>query len=358
MAFFKEVVSYSSTGARAPGSDRKEPGMHGTQQTQLIGQHPLIEKVQRLIRRVAVTDATVLILGESGTGKELAARSVHAVSRRADRPFIPVNCGAIPADLLESEMFGHEKGSFTGAIGSRAGMFQLANGGTIFLDEISEMSPVLQVKLLRVLQDREVRPVGADRSFKVDVRVIAATNKDLALQVERGLFREDLFYRLEVIPITLPPLRERRSDVPLLVKHFLDRHNQKRSDLQVNITEEAMVHLWEYDWPGNVRELENLLERLVILSEDGVVRIENLPPNIRSFISEKKIPRPVMTDEGLDLTNAVEEFENRLIEEALRRTKGNKQAAARLLGLKRTTLVAKLRRRRNGVPATGGATAA
>jgi transcriptional regulator with PAS, ATPase and Fis domain len=255
-------------------------------------------------------------------------------------------------------MFGHEKGSFTGAVGARAGMFQLANGGTIFLDEISEMSPVLQVKLLRVLQDREVRPVGADRAFKVDVRVIAATNKDLAMQVERGLFREDLFYRLEVIPITLPPLRERRSDIPLLVKHFLDRHNQKRSDLQVTITEEAMVHLWEYDWPGNVRELENLLERLVILSEDGVVRIENLPPSIRSFISEKKIPRPVMTEEGLDLTNAVEEFENRLIEEALRRTKGNKQAAARLLGLKRTTLVAKLRRRRNGVAATGGATAA
>jgi transcriptional regulator with PAS, ATPase and Fis domain len=358
MAFFKEVVSYSSTGPRAQGGDRKEPGMQGVQQTQLIGQHPLIDKVQRLIRRVAITDATVLILGESGTGKELGARSVHAASRRADKPFIPVNCGAIPADLLESEMFGHERGSFTGAIGSRAGMFQLANGGTIFLDEISEMSPVLQVKLLRVLQDREVRPVGADRSFKVDVRVIAATNKDLALQVERGLFREDLFYRLEVIPITLPPLRERRSDVPILVKHFLDRHNQKRSDLQVTITEEAMVHLWEYDWPGNVRELENLLERLVILSEDGIVRIENLPPNIRSFISEKKIPRPVMTDEGLDLTNAVEEFENRLIEEALRRTKGNKQAAARLLGLKRTTLVAKLRRRRNGVPATGGATAA
>jgi transcriptional regulator with PAS, ATPase and Fis domain len=358
MAFFKEVVSYSSPVPRVTGSERKENGMQTTAQTQLIGQHPLVERVQRLIRRVAVTDATVLILGESGTGKELAARSVHAASRRADRPFIPVNCGAIPADLLESEMFGHEKGSFTGAIGTRAGMFQLANGGTIFLDEISEMSPVLQVKLLRVLQDREVRPVGSDRAFKVDVRVIAATNKDLAMQVERGLFREDLFYRLEVIPITLPPLRERRSDVPLLVKHFLDRHNQKRSDLQVSITEEAMVHLWEYDWPGNVRELENLLERLVILSEDGLVRVENLPPNIRSFISEKKIPRPVMTEEGLDLTNAVEEFENRLIEEALRRTKGNKQAAARLLGLKRTTLVAKLRRRRNGVPAAGGATAA
>ncbi|HZR84468.1 MAG TPA: sigma 54-interacting transcriptional regulator [Candidatus Binatia bacterium] len=324
---------------------------------QLIGQHPLIQRIHDLLRRVGPTDATVLILGESGTGKEVAARSLHAASQRRDRPFIPVNCGAIPADLLESEMFGHEKGAFTGAVGSRAGMFQLANGGSIFLDEISEMSPVLQVKLLRVLQDKEIRPVGSDRASRVDVRVVAATNKDLAAQVERGLFREDLFYRLEVIPIALPPLRERRSDIPLLVRHFLDRHNAKRSGMKVTITEEAMVHLWEYDWPGNVRELENLIERLVILSEDGVVRTENLPSNIRSFISEKKIPRPVMTDEGLDLTNAVEEFENRLIEEALRRTKGNKQAAARLLGLKRTTLVAKLRRRRGGIAAADGAEA-
>ena len=307
-------------------------------------------RVDGLIKRVAGTDATCLILGESGTGKELAARSIHNQSQRAERTFIPVNCGAIPADLLESEMFGHEKGSFTGAVGARAGMFQLANGGTIFLDEIAEMDPLLQVKLLRVLQDREVRAVGSDRATKVDVRVVAATNKDLSLQVERGLFREDLYYRLEVVPIQLPPLRERRSDIPILVRHFLDRHNQKRSDSQVTISEEAMVHLWEYDWPGNVRELENLVERVVILSDDGMVRTENLPGNIRSFISEKKIPKPVMTDEGLDLTNAVEEFENRLIDEALRRTKGNKQAAARLLGLKRTTLVAKLRRRRS--PAT------
>jgi transcriptional regulator with PAS, ATPase and Fis domain len=337
--------------------ERPEDAMQANGAVQLIGQHPLIQRIHALINRVGPTDATILILGESGTGKELAARSVHAASRRAEKPFIPVNCGAIPSELLESEMFGHEKGSFTGAIGSRAGMFQLANGGTIFLDEISEMSPVLQVKLLRVLQDREVRPVGADRSLRVDVRVIAATNKDLAAQVERGLFREDLFYRLEVIPIALPPLRERRSDIPLLVRHFLDRHNLKRPGMKCTITEEGMVHLWEYDWPGNVRELENLLERLVILSEDGIIRTENLPPSVRSFISEKKIPRPAMTDDGLDLTNAVEEFENRLIEEALRRTKGNKQAAARLLGLKRTTLVAKLRRRKGGLAAASGMTA-
>lgn len=341
--------------AHAPSS-RKDTSMQANGSTQLIGDHPLVQRIRGLIRRVAVTDATCLILGESGTGKELAAREVHAHSPRVEKPFIPVNCGAIPADLLESEMFGHERGSFTGAVGTRAGMFQLANGGTIFLDEISEMSPVLQVKLLRVLQDREVRPVGADRASTVDVRVVAATNKDLSMQVERGLFREDLYYRLEVIPINLPPLRERRSDIPLLVRHFLERHNQKRPDVEVTITEEAMVHLWEYDWPGNVRELENLLERLVILSEDGVIRVDNLPANVRSFISEKKIPKPVMSEEGLDLTNAVEEFENRLIDEALRRTKGNKQAAARLLGLKRTTLVAKLRRRRGGPVVADGMT--
>jgi transcriptional regulator with PAS, ATPase and Fis domain len=245
-------------------------------------------------------------------------------------------------------MFGHERGAFTGAIGQRAGMFQLANGGTIFLDEVGEMSGTLQVKLLRVLQDREIRPVGADRVTKVDVRVIAASNKELAVEVEEGNFREDLFYRLQVIPIIMPPLRERRSDVPLLVHHFLEKHNRKRLGHPAEISEEAMVHLWEYDWPGNVRELENLLERLVILSEEGRIEVEHLPPGIRSFISEKKIPRPTLGEEGLDLNSAVEEFENRLIEEALRRTKGNKQAAARLLGLKRTTLVAKLRRRKGG----------
>jgi transcriptional regulator with PAS, ATPase and Fis domain len=314
----------------------------------LIGEHPLVQKIVQLTRRVAVTDATILIMGESGTGKELVARAVHSLSPRADRPFIPVNCGAIPAELLESEMFGHERGAFTGAIGQRAGMFQLANGGTIFLDEVGEMSPTLQVKLLRVLQDREIRPVGADRVIKVDVRVIAASNKDLAAEVEAGNFREDLFYRLQVIPIVMPPLRERRSDIPLLVTHFLEKHNRKRPGRPAHITEEAMVHLWEYDWPGNVRELENLLERLVILSEEGQIEVDHLPPSIRSFISEKKIPRPALGEEGLDLNTAVEEFENRLIEEALRRTKGNKQAAARLLGLKRTTLVAKLRRRKGG----------
>jgi transcriptional regulator with PAS, ATPase and Fis domain len=309
------------------------------------GAHPVMEKILSIAERVASTDSTVLLTGESGTGKELIARFVHAHSRRVHNPFIAVNCGAIPSELLESEMFGHKRGAFTGAVGSRMGMFQLANGGTIFLDEIGEMTGQLQVKLLRVLQEKEMRPVGADRTVKVDVRVIAASNRDLATEVEKGRFREDLFYRLQVIPIQLPPLRERRSDIPILVQHFLDKYNAKQPGTPCRIADDAMVHLWEYDWPGNVREVENLIERLVILSDDGVIRVDSLPPNIRSFISEKKIPRPTLTEEGIDLNQAVEEFEYRLIDEALRRTKGNKQAAARLLGLKRTTLVAKLRRK-------------
>jgi len=315
------------------------------------GTHPVMEKILAISRKVASTDSTVLIQGESGTGKEMVARFIHACSRRASHPFIAVNCGAIPAELLESEMFGHERGAFTGAVGARMGMFQLANGGSIFLDEVGEMSPPLQVKLLRVLQEREIRPVGADRAVRVDVRVIAATNKELTVEVEKGRFREDLYYRLQVIPITMPPLRERRSDIPLLVAHFLEKHNAKRPTQPARISDEAMVYLWEYDWPGNVRELENLVERMVVLSEDGKVGVENLPPNIRSFISDKKIPRPQLTEEGIDLNAAVEEFEYRLIDEALRRTKGNKQAAARLLGLKRTTLVAKLRRKSGLSPA-------
>jgi transcriptional regulator with PAS, ATPase and Fis domain len=312
------------------------------------GTHPVMEKILQVAQRVAATDSTVMIQGESGTGKELIARYIHAHSRRSNQPFIAVNCGAIPPDLLESEMFGHERGAFTGAVGSRMGMFQLANGGTIFLDEIGEMTSTLQVKLLRVLQEREIRPVGSDRTIKVDVRVVAATNRDLAVEVEKGRFREDLYYRLQVIPVLLPPLRERRSDIPILVQHFLDKYNAKHEARRCTIADDAMVHLWEYDWPGNVRELENLVERLVVLSDDGFVHVDHLPPNIRSFISEKKIPRPSLTEEGIDLNKAVEEFEYRLIDEALRRTKGNKQAAARLLGLKRTTLVAKLRRKGSG----------
>ena len=312
---------------------------------ELIGEHPLLQQIRALVSRVARTDATVLIDGESGTGKEVAARMIHLASPRADRPFIAVNCGAIPAELLESEMFGHERGSFTGALTSRGGLFQLAHEGTIFLDEIGEMSPALQVKLLRVLQEREVRPVGSGRTVKIDVRVIAATNKDLADEVRAGRFREDLYYRLNVVPVSMPPLRERRSDVPMLVEQFLAKLTARHDRESMHLAEDSMVHLWEYAWPGNVRQLENVIERLVILADGDEIGSENLPPSMRNFISRCSIPDLHVSDDGVDLPRVVDEFESGLIRKAMTRTNGNKQAAARLLGLNRTTLVAKLRRR-------------
>ena len=319
----------------------------------IIGQHPLIEQIDRVIRKVAVTDSTVLILGESGTGKDLVARSIHAQSPRCGASFVPVNCGAIPGELLESEMFGHERGAFTGAAVPRAGLLQMAHEGTIFLDEVGEMSSHLQVKLLRVLQDGVVRPVGSDRTITVDVRVVAASNKDLAAEVLAGRFREDLYYRLNVIPLTMPALRERRSDVPHLVRHFLGLHNRRRHGQPLSVSDQAMVQLWEYDWPGNVRELENLMERLAVLADGPVIGVDDLPPAIRAIATPRPANRPTVAGEGFDLQAAVEEFEQGIIAEAMRRTNGNKQAAARLLGVKRTTLVAKLRRRGQAAPDAG-----
>ena len=319
----------------------------------MLGEHPSIKKIYEIIQRVAATDVTILLTGESGTGKELAARAIHNLSLRADRPFVPVNCAAIPENLLESELFGHSRGAFTGAHSSRAGLFQLANHGTILLDEVGELPLPLQAKLLRVLQDGKVRPIGTDHLVDVQVRVIASTNKDLAHQVEKGSFREDLFFRLQVIPLHLPPLRARRSDIPLLVNHFLDKSTRKHG-VSVSITREAMIYLWEYDWPGNVRELENLIERLVLLSDNGITDLKDLPLNIRSYVSDKKCPQPTLGTGQIDLRDATEQLQCRLMEEALRLTNGNKSAAARMLGLKRTTLVARLRRkqRTNSEPFT------
>ncbi len=305
-----------------------------------------MQKIEAMVRRVAVTDATILLTGESGTGKELVARALHNLSPRAAHPFVPVNCAALPEDLLESELFGHVRGAFTGALSSRVGMFQLADGGTILLDEVGEMPLSLQAKLLRVLQNREVRPVGSDQSLSVNIRVIASTNKDLQREVEKSTFREDLFYRLQVIPIHLPPLRARRSDIPLLVSYLLEKNNRKYNR-EVDIAQETLVYLWEYDWPGNVRELENLLERLVVLNDTEVLNPDDLPSYIRSFMAEKKIPHPQITGNDVDLRQVMEQFESRLIDEALRRANGNKSMAAQMLGLKRTTLVAKLRKKKN-----------
>ena len=309
-----------------------------------IGEHQLIQRIQSLVQRVAATDATILITGESGTGKEVVARIIHNLSLRRDRPFVPINCAAIPHDLLESELFGHARGAFTGAHTTRAGMFHLADGGSVFLDEIGEIPLSLQPKLLRVLQNGEVRPVGSDRPVAVNVRVIAASNKDLARELEAGTFREDLFYRLQVIPIHLPPLRSRRTDVPLLISHFLEKANRKYR-ASAKISPEASVYMWEYDWPGNVRELENVVERLVVLCENGEIGLADLPANICSFVSEKKIPQPTLINKELDFRLALKQFEQRLIDDAMRLSDGNKAMAARMLKLKRTTLVAKLRSR-------------
>jgi DNA-binding NtrC family response regulator len=336
-----------------------EAAWHSEPEHTLIGAHPTIVKLRTLIERVAATDTTVLITGESGSGKEIVAREIHTLSHRSSRNFVPVNCAAIPNELMESEMFGHQRGAFTGAALPRHGLFSLADRGTIFLDEISEMPLQLQAKLLRVLEDGFVRAVGSDRAVRVDARVIAATNADLMTAVKKGKFREDLFYRLQVVPVLVPPLRERRSDIPLLVDFFLER-NRERFGGQWSITREAMVHLWSYDWPGNVRELENLIERLVILSEGPVIDVALLPENLKNGRCSLTGAPPIAAEigeGGVDLNALVRELEGRMINEALKLSGGNKQAAARLLGLKRTTFSAKLRRCGVIVSGSGGESA-
>ncbi len=307
----------------------------------LIGSHPAIVKLRAVIERVAPTDATVLITGESGTGKEVVAHMLHEASPRHGHSFVPVNCAAIPGELLESEMFGHERGAFTSASAPRRGLFGAADDGTIFLDEVNELSLLLQAKLLRALEDHMVRPVGADRACRVDTRVIAASNKDLPALIAKGAFREDLFYRLQVVPIIIPPLRERRPDIPALIEHFLNRAGA-RFGRTFELSRAAVVYMWSYDWPGNVRELENLVERLAILCEHSTIDVEQLPLNLRA--GARIAPGPALDRDGVNFNALVHELEGRLINQALRQTGGNKQAAARLLGLKRTTFAAKLRR--------------
>ncbi|MDH4078566.1 MAG: sigma-54 dependent transcriptional regulator [Nitrospira sp.] len=314
---------------------------------QLVGVSEPMQQVLEFVQKVADSDSTVMIQGESGTGKELVARMLHFNSQRRDRPLVPVNCGAIPENLLESELFGHEKGAFTGATHARMGRFELAHGGTIFLDEIGEMSLPLQVKLLRVLQEREFERVGGNRTIHVDVRIIAATNQDLEAMVEERRFRQDLFYRLNVIPIVIPPLRERRTDIPLLIDHFLNRFNQSKRTEVVGLDDEALRLLTEYDWPGNIRELENMMERLVVLKKQGILASEDLPQKIsrRSMIPELKEQFIRLSEDGIHLSREVEQYEKHLIMEALRKANGVTSRAAQLLHLNRTTLVEKLKRK-------------
>ena len=314
---------------------------------QLVGASQPIQEVMEFVQKVADSDSTVMIQGESGTGKELVARMLHFNSFRKDRPLVPVNCGAIPENLLESELFGHEKGAFTGATHSRMGRFELANGGTIFLDEIGEMSLPLQVKLLRVLQEREFERVGGSRTIHVDVRIVAATNQDLETLVEEKRFRKDLFYRLNVIPMVIPPLRERRSDIPLLIDHFLTRFNQSKHTEISGLAPDAIRTLTEYDWPGNIRELENMIERLVVLKKRGVLSIGDLPEKICRRASGSELTERFIrfNEDGINLSSEVELYEKHLIMEALRKANGVTARAAQLLHLNRTTLVEKLKRK-------------
>lgn len=312
----------------------------------LVSSSHVMKEVFRLVECVADTDSTVLVLGESGTGKELIAQTIHFNSFRRKGNLVPVNCGAIPEALLESELFGHEKGAFTGAIASRVGRFELAAGGTIFLDEIGDLSPPLQVKLLRVLQERTFERVGGTRTYKTDARVIAATNQNLENLVAAKQFREDLYYRLNVVPVIVPPLRQRVEDIPLLIQHFINQFNDRRGAELAGVTPGAMALLCEYSWPGNVRELGNIVERIAILKRKGFLEVEDLPEKIRQqpMPAIPNIPAAIPVG-GLDLSRAVEEFENRLILEALERTNWVKSKAARLLQINRTTLIEKLKKK-------------
>ena len=345
----------------------------------IVGDSPSMHAVYELIEKIADTDSTVLITGESGTGKELVARTIHYNNtRRAAGPFVALNCAAIPKDLLASELFGHEKGAFTGAVYGRPGRFELAQGGTLFLDEVSELDPALQVKLLRVLQEREFQRVGGVKTVKVDVRILAATNADLEKATKEGTFREDLFYRLNVIPLHLPPLRERPEDLALLTAHFVQEFSLKKQREPLVFSAEASDCLMRYAWPGNVRELENLIERLSILVSGRAVQVSDLPQALlRKGVAVKPpaiaaqepadvfySPAPAairddrleINEAGINLVDVISGIERNLIQKALDRAGGVRSKAARLLGLNRTTLLEKIKKmgietRKHPVPA-------
>ncbi len=324
----------------------------------IIGQSAALDDVFRVLAKVAPTDTTVLVTGESGTGKELLVRALHKNSPRASKPFVPINCGAIPKELLESELFGHEKGAFTHAVRSRPGRFELADGGTVFLDEIGEMDLSLQVKILRFIQEKEFERIGGSRSQKVNVRVIAATNRDLEKEVEAGNFREDLYYRLNVIPIVLPPLRTRGGDVLLLAEYFLKKFAQKNPGHLLKISARASELLMGYSWPGNVRELENFMERMTILCEGQEIMPEDLPDKILTAGGMEPADRSVMPrsfewpglrnmeEKKMSLKEFLDKIEENLLLEALKNAEGVKNQAAEILGIKRTTLIEKLKKKK------------
>jgi len=327
-ALVRAALSLPDRG-EAPARDKR---LHG----RLLGESAPLAQVREMIAKLARTQAPVYISGESGTGKELAARLIHENGARRERPFIPVNCGAIPENLMESEFFGYKKGAFTGAEGDRDGFFQAANGGTLFLDEISEIPVALQVKFLRAIQEKEVTPLGSSQPVKVDLRIIAASNRNLAEEVKKGTFREDLFYRLSVVPIHLPPLRERREDIPLLIEHFIAAFSQEYNVEPRRIALDALEKIVAYPWPGNIRELQNVIERVFALTQSNEITLEDLPSAVSGFEEQ-----PINFQELSELPT-LEEMERSLITAALRKSHGNKNEAARLLAIDRQRLYRKI----------------
>jgi len=313
---------------------------------------PQMKELFSIAKVIAPTDSTVLVTGESGTGKEILAQYIHFNSTRADGPLVPVNCGAIPENLMESELFGHVKGAFTGAVNARKGRIQIADQGTLFLDEVGELPAHMQVKLLRVLQEKTFEPVGSSKPEKSDFRVIAATNKDLEREVEEGRFREDLYYRLNVIPLHIPPLRQRREDIVRLVHFFIERFNREKNCHITGFSSESEEAMNRYDWPGNIRELENIVERMVIIHQTGEIPLEALPSKVRLFKQDEETEELAPTapenipDDGVDFNEEVDRLERRMILMALKRTEGNRNQAAKILNLNRTTLVEKIKKKK------------
>ncbi|MCP4114783.1 MAG: sigma-54-dependent Fis family transcriptional regulator [Desulfobacteraceae bacterium] len=337
----------ASTKERVVGEGiENEPDTRGFVADEIAGASKAIKDLLKVVKKVSVSDSSVLITGESGTGKELIARAIHRNSFRNDGPIVIINCGAIPGELLESELFGHEKGAFTGAHRSRVGRFELADKGTIFLDEIGDMSPDLQVKLLRALQERRIERVGGAESIDVDIRVISATNKDLVASMADGQFREDLFYRLNVIPIHIPPLRERISDIPLLLNHFQKRLQERNPGYRpITFSDEVLAAMAAYHWPGNIRELENLMERISVLAEGDVVELSDLPDHVKKTSSTGVASSmTAVLEKGVGFNVAVDQFQRSLIVQALDQTDWVKARAAELLKMNRTTLVEKIKK--------------
>ncbi len=346
MALYPAYQSFDEYCGTPPSTRVFKLTLRPTSRGKLVGRSPKLLEVIRTIDRVASSNCTVLVTGESGTGKEMVVSALHDASPRKNAPLVTVNCGAIPEALLESELFGHAKGAFTGAHAARQGRVAAAEGGTLFLDEVGELPLALQVKLLRLLQQREYSPVGDDRTVKCDIRIVAATNRDLEVEVQAGRFREDLYYRLNVIHVQLPALRERREDIELLARHFLAVHAERSGRLELTgFTAAAKAALTSFDWPGNVRALENAIERAVLLSAGPLIDFDDLPARVQTVDRRSdRAPAP-LPDTGIDLRAAVEAFESNLIRQALERTGGNKNRAAQLLRVNRTTLVEMVKRK-------------